>query len=439
MASVIRGRILVVDDHVQMGGLLADQLGDAGYLVEVADGGGAAVRMVRAAIPDLVVTDLRMQEVDGLDVLDAVRAIDPGVPVIVMTAFGAVDTAVEAMRRGAYHYLTKPFQLREVLLFVQRALADRGLRSTGTLRRRAAERETALSSLVGSSAAMAQLHARIRMVAASSAPALITGESGSGKELVARALHAASPRRDFPFVPVGCGALDLGRLQAELFGDPAQGADRPGVFAAAHGGTLFLDEIGDMPPEAQAKLLRVIEDGEVRTGGADAPRRVDVRVMAATHQRLEDSPQIRPDLLFRLNVIQIQVPPLRDRLEDLPALVDLFIERARARTPAARARRLSPRALARLQAHSWPGNVRELENVVERFVLLSQQEEVGPEDLDGISGSVPPSPLEAAAHRVMTLHELETRYVSWVVSVCGGDEERAAELLGVPAADLPRA
>ena len=439
-------RILVVDDHVEMGRLLAEQLGDAGYRVARASGGREALKRARTELPDLVITDLRMEDVDGFDVLEGVRELDPGVPVIVMTAFGAIDTAVEAIKRGAYHYITKPFEFGEVLLFVERALADRRVQSEIEVLRRDAEQRTGLAALVGSSAAMVALHDLIRKVAPSPAPVLITGESGSGKELVARALHGSSPRASRPFVAMSCNALAEDRLQSELFGHtrgafPGGTTPRRGLFVEADGGTLFLDEISDMPAELQAKLLRVLDDGEVRAVGSDTLRRVDVRIVAATNQPLEkhvESGRFRSDLFFRLNVVRIPVPPLRERREDIPELVERFLARARARNAAARARRFSAEALNRLQAHSWPGNVRELENLVERLVILCAEEEIPPESLDPLSFGVGPSPLDAAREKVVTLRELEGQYIDWVLARCGGNKTRAAELLGIDASTIYR-
>jgi two-component system response regulator HydG len=437
-------RLLVVDDHAEMARLLADQLADAGYAVERAAGGRDALARARAELPDLVLTDLRMEEVDGFDVLDGIHELDPGVPVIVMTAFGAIETAVEAIKRGAYHYVTKPFQLKEVLLFVERALADRRLRSENAVLRRDVAERAGIAALVGTSPAMATLHALIRKLAASPAPVLITGESGTGKELVARALHASGPRAERPFVAVSCNSLAADRLLSELFGHtrgafPGAEAARRGLFVEADGGTLFLDEVGDMPAELQAKLLRVLEDGEVRAVGSDTVRRVDVRVVAATNQRLPvDSGRFRQDLFFRLNVLRIVVPPLRERREDIPALVERSIERSRARNPGARARRVSPEALRHLQAHDWPGNVRELENLVEQLVLLTPGEEIGLEDLDPGMTGVGPSPLEGAKEEIVPLRELQARYLAWAIDRCGGDEARAAEQLGLDELALRR-
>jgi two-component system response regulator HydG len=448
MGKAKGARILVVDDHVEMARLLVDQLGEAGYDVERAGGGREALKRVRAELPDLVITDLRMEEVDGFDVLQGVHEVDPDVPVIVMTAFGAIETAVDAIKRGAYHYLTKPFQLGEVLVFVERALADRRVRSENSVLRRGAERSTGATSLVGASAPMRALAELLARAAPSPAPVLITGESGSGKELVARALHDGSPRRERPFVPVNCTALPEALLESELFGHTrgafsGAAAPRRGLFVEADGGTLFLDEIGDMPAPLQAKLLRVIQDGEVRAVGSDTIRRVDVRILAATNHDLETrvaAGQFRADLFFRLNVVLVTVPPLRERREDVPALVDHFLVRARHRNHAARAQRLSREVLERLAFHRWPGNVRELENLVERLVILAPGEEITLDDLERFAPGLAsgPSPLEAAKDRMMSLRELEDAYISWIVARCNGNKTKAAEVLGIDASTIYR-
>ncbi len=448
MARRRGARILVVDDHAEMGHMLVDQLGDAGYVAECAADGREALRRVRAELPDLVITDLRMDEVDGFDVLAGVHEVDPDVPVIVMTAFGAIDTAVEAIKRGAYHYLTKPFQLGEVLVFVERALADRNVRAENDVLRRGAEEMAGGADLVGSSGPMRALRELIARVAPSPAPVLVQGESGTGKELVARALHDGSARREGSFVAVNCTALPESLLESELFGHTRgafSGATAPrrGLFVEADGGTLLLDEIGDMPPPLQAKLLRVIQDGEVRAVGSDTIRRVDVRIVAATNQDLEKrvaSGRFRSDLFFRLNVVSVTVPPLRERRDDIPALVEHFLARARGRNRAASARRVVPEVLERLAQHAWPGNVRELENLVERLVILSAGEEVGIADLERhaprlVSG---PSPLEVAQERMMSLRELEDAYIAWVVARCGGNKTRAAEVLGIDPSTIYR-
>jgi two-component system, NtrC family, response regulator HydG len=440
-------RVLVVDDHEQMGRLLADQLGDAGYRVDRAGGGKEALRKVREEVPDVVLTDLRMEDIDGFDVLEGVHEVDPATPVIVMTAFGAVDTAIEAIKRGAFHYLTKPFQLSEVLVFVERALEDRKVRSANEVLRRAVE-QSAAGSLVGSSAPMLALRELIARVAPSPAPLLITGESGTGKELVARAVHASSGRRDGPFVAVNCTALPESLLESELFGHTRgafSGATAPrrGLFVEADGGTLFLDEIGDMAPPLQARLLRVLQDGEVRAVGSDTLRRVDVRIVAATNQDLDRrvaAGQFRSDLYFRLNVVSVLAPPLRDRREDVPELVEWFVARARARNPAAKARRVSPEAVGCLAGYPWPGNVRELENVVERLVILAPGAEIRVEDVERFAPRLASGtpPFEVAQEKLVTLRELEGMYITWVVARCGGNKTRAAEILGIDVSTIHR-
>jgi two-component system response regulator HydG len=448
MAKQSGARILVVDDHGEMARLVAEQLAEAGYLVDRAGGGKEALRKIHAELPDLVITDLRMEEVDGFDVLAGVHEADGDVPVIVMTAFGAIETAVEAIKKGAYHYLTKPFRLGEVLLYVERALADRKVRNVNAALRRDVELQAGVGTMVGRSAPIRTLREIILKVAPSPAPVLITGESGTGKELVARALHRAGPRRDEPFVAVNCTALPETLLESELFGHTRgafSGATGPrrGLFVEADGGTLFLDEIGDMPPALQAKLLRVLQDGDVRPVGSDTLRRVDVRVIAATNQNLDrrvQAGQFRSDLFFRLDVVNIHVPPLRERREDVPDLVQWFLTRARRRNPAAKARCVSTAVVDRLASHSWPGNVRELENLVERLVILAPEEEIGPADIDALAPSVlaGPSPLAVAQEKLQTIRELEDAYIAWVVARCGGNKTRAAEILGIDVSTIHR-
>ncbi len=447
--SAAEARILVVDDHVEMARVLADRLRDAGHQVEIAAGGASALEAVRARPPDVVLTDLRMDDVDGMDVLHGVRAIDPGIPVLIMTAFGAIDSAIDAIKRGAYHYLTKPFQLDEVVLYVQRAIADRRLRDEHRALRRIATQRSGFSALIGRSAAMRELYDLIERIAQSSAPVLIRGESGSGKELVARALHFEGPRRERPFVAVNCTALPESLLESEIFGHVRGAftgavAQRRGLFVEADGGTLFLDEIGDMAPSLQAKLLRVLEDGQVRALGADASRRVDVRVVAATHQDLAErvrAGQFRADLYYRLDVVSLRVPPLRDRAEDVPLLVEYFLGRAHERNPGAVVKSFAPELTAALAALPWPGNVRELENVIERLVVVGRREIAGTADLEAhapqLSLGEPPV-LAGARGRMISLRQLEDEYIAWVLAQCGGSKARAAEILGIDVSTLYR-
>ncbi|WP_375769599.1 sigma-54 dependent transcriptional regulator [Archangium gephyra] len=442
------GRVLVVDDHVEMARLLADYLTDAGYTVDVATSGQEALAAVSGRVLDAVVCDLRMEQVDGFDVLAGVRKVDPTLPVLIMTAFGGVENAVEAMRRGATHYFTKPFRLDEVLLYVQRAIAERRLREENRALRQAVGDRSAFAALVGRSAPMRTLYELVERVAHSPAPVLVRGESGSGKELVARALHFEGPRKEGPFVAVNCTAIPNALLESELFGHVKgsfTGATTPrrGLFLEADGGTLFLDEIGDMAPELQAKLLRVLEDGEVRAVGADASRKVDVRVVAATHQELEvrvREGRFRQDLFYRLNVVPLLVPPLRERREDIPLLVEHFVAQSRKRNPRARLSGFSPEALATLAAAPWPGNVRELENLVERLAVVTVQETV---DLPTLQLHAPgvtvdAHPLSRAQGQLIPLRQLEGEYIAYVVAQCGGNKTKAAEILGIDVSTIHR-
>ncbi|HEY8209495.1 MAG TPA: sigma-54 dependent transcriptional regulator [Myxococcaceae bacterium] len=442
-------RVLVVDDHVEMARLLGDQLGELGYRVTTATSGGEAVDALRSAPFDVVITDLRMEKTDGFDVLQAALEVDPSLPVLIMTAFGAIDTAIEAIKRGAYHYLTKPFRLEEVRVYVERALQERRVRSEWRSLRQIAGQRSSLASMLGRGAAMQALFQLVERVRHSEAPVLIRGESGTGKELVARALHFEGPRRAGPFVPVNCTALPPTLLESELFGHvrgsfTGASAPRRGLFVEADGGTLFLDEIGDMAPELQSKLLRVLEDGEIRPVGADAPRKVDARIVAATHQDLEAhvrEGRFRADLFYRLNVVPIAVPPLRDRLEDLPLLVAHFLEQARQRTPRALLEGFTDDAMRALAVHRWPGNVRELENLVERLVVVSGSARVERAEVEAHlarSLGAAPHPLATAGKELVTLRRLEDDYIAWVVAQCGGNKTRAAEILGIDVSTIHR-
>jgi two-component system response regulator HydG len=438
--------VLIADDHVEMGRLLADKLSGEGWHAHVVDGGKAAIESLQAAIPDLVITDLRMADVDGLDVLDAARAADPDLPVIIMTAFGAIDTAIESMKRGAWHYVVKPVRLDELALHAHRAFEHRTLRRVN--RQLRVEHRLGLSALVGKSAAMRDLYALIERVALAAAPVLIRGESGSGKELVARALHDAGPRRDRPFLAINCTALPESLLESELFGH-TRGAftgatsARSGLFVEASGGTLFLDEIGDMAPALQAKLLRVVQQGEVRPVGSDESRAVDVRLIAATHQDLEQrvaDGRFRQDLFYRLDVVPITVPPLRARPDDVPTLAEHFLAAACTRNPHSPVTRVAPEVVTALSRYPWPGNVRELENLIERLVVVGTSPEVGLAELAALAPAVTGGQerFSLPRDRLATLRELEEEYIAWMIEKCGGNKTKAAELLGIDPSTLHR-
>jgi two-component system response regulator HydG len=438
--------VLIADDHIEMARLLGDKLREEGWRPRVVDSGAAAVASLETSVPDLVITDLRMAEVDGLDVLDAVRALDPEIPVIIMTAFGAIETAIEAMRRGAWHYVVKPARLDELALHANRAYEHRTLRRVN--RQLLDDSREAMSGLLGKSPVMKDLYALIERVALAAAPVLISGESGSGKELVARALHSAGPRRERPFLAINCTALPEALLESELFGH-TRGAftgatsARAGLFVEASGGTLFLDEIGDMAPPLQAKLLRVVQQGEVRPVGSDESREVDVRVIAATHQDLEarvSDGRFRQDLYYRLNVVPINVPPLRERLDDIPMLVDHFLHAARTRNPHSPVVRFAPDIITALSRYPWPGNVRELENLIERLVVVGTTPELTGAELAVLAPSIFGSQerFSLPRERLSTLREVEEEYIAWVIEKCGGNKTRAAEVLGIDPSTLHR-
>ncbi|NOK38077.1 sigma-54-dependent Fis family transcriptional regulator, partial [Corallococcus exercitus] len=367
-------RILVIEDEPIIRTELRRLLTRAGH--DVAEAGAVPEAAAEHALDafDLVISDLRLPGPPGTDII----ALCPGVPVLIMTSFATVKSAVDAMKLGAVDYIAKPFDHDELLLQVERVLREGRLTRQNAALKREVEQTWSPGGMVGSSPAMRDVFERVRKVAPSAATVLVLGESGTGKELVARAVHAQSQRAEGPLIAVNCAAIPEGLLESELFGHEkgaftgAQAA-HAGLVEAAHGGTLFLDEIGELPAPAQARLLRMLQDGEVRRVGATRSRKVDVRILAATHRDLPRRVQeglFRQDLYFRLRVVEIRLPPLRERGEDVPALAKHLLERASrrmGRPPAS----LSPDALAAIAQHSWPGNVRELENAIERAVILA--------------------------------------------------------------------
>jgi two-component system, NtrC family, response regulator HydG len=440
-------RVLVVDDNLEMASTISDYLRSQGFDAEAVSGGGEGIARFAAAPADAVLTDLRMHDVDGMDVLEGVKRIDHETPVVIMTAFGAVDSAVEDIRRGAYHYVTKPFKMDVVRVLLERACAERSLRSENARLRRAVEDRFSFASLVGKSPSMQELYSLIERVADVTLPVLIMGETGTGKELVARAIHALGPRAKASFVAVNCAALPEALLESELFGH-ARGAftgatqPRRGLFVEADGGTLLLDEIGDMPVPLQAKLLRILESGEIRAVGSDTVRRCDVRVVAATHRVLEDlvrEGKFREDLYYRLRVVTLRLAPLRERREDVPLLLDHFLARARRQAPESRADEFTPEALTLLSQHSWPGNVRELEHLVQNLVVTGTGGLIEGDAvrtlLREVSGD---HPLDRARRGLWSLRELEQEYIAWVLEHTGGNKTRASEILGIDPSTLYR-
>jgi len=433
-------RVLVVDDDADMSAMLARHLQGKDMSVEAATGGRAALAALAAASFDVVVTDLVMDDVGGLDVLAAAGRCEPAPRVILMTAFGTLETAIEAMRRGAYDYLTKPFKLAEVTMAVRRALDDHRLRRENERLRAVVERHQGLDRILGGSKIMVEAVNQIRAVAGSESSVLLLGESGTGKELAARAIHWASPRRGERFVAVNCAAVPEALLESELFGHEKgafTGADRrrDGLFAAASGGTLFLDEIGDMPLPTQAKLLRVLQDRAVRPLGGTTSVQLDLRIVAATNKDLPAmvrEARFREDLYYRLAVIPIRLPSLRERPEDIMPIAEHCLRETAARLGKS-IQGFAATAVEWMEHHAWPGNVRELENVVERAVVLARGTRITRADL-GIEFTLDQtnSPLRP------TLAALEGQYVRRVLDDVRGDKVAAAKILGVSVRTLQR-
>jgi DNA-binding NtrC family response regulator len=434
--------VLVVDDDASMRDAVAEVLSVNGYRAEpCADAADALERLQDHAV-DAVITDLRMPGMKGEALLAEVRHAFPAVPVIAITAFGSVPDAMAVVRAGASDYLEKPFKTQALLDSLGRALRDSEPRREQA--RLVREQGEHVEGIVGSGPAMRALFGRIARVALSPAPVLITGESGTGKELVTHAVHRASGRR--ALLAVNCGAIPDQLLESELFGHvkgafTGATAEKQGLFHAADGGTLFLDEIGEMPLALQPKLLRAIETGEVRRVGDVQARKLEVRIVAATHRDLAvevEEGRFREDLYWRLRVLHLEVPPLRERASDIPLLIDAFLRRAG--RPEVRGKRLSPEAVALLCEYSWPGNVRELLNTLESMVVFSPADEIGveqlPAEIQRATGNR--RVIRSAAERGLSLAELERDYIFEVLQRAGGNKSRAAEILGIPRRTLYR-
>ena len=439
----MRGRLLVVDDEEPQRLMLSNILTRAGFEVTTAADGNRALEQLRARGFDLILTDQRMPVMDGLELLDRARRIHPEIPIVLMTAFGTVSTAVEAMKRGAADYLTKPFERDELLVVVEKSIRQRRLEDEVVSLRGALRDRYRLDNLIGGSEAMQQVFALIERVSSTDVPVLIGGESGTGKELVARATHQNSGRAGGPFVALNCAAVPETLLESEFFGHERgafTGATRAhaGRFEQADGGTLFLDEIGAMRVDLQAKLLRAIQDGEIQRLGSTSVRKVDVRIVSASCEDLEQAIRnrtFREDLYYRLNVVPIQLPPLRERLEDLPLLVDHFISRASEKFGRGEIS-VEPEVLDRLQRHVWPGNVRELENCIERMIVLTRAERLTIDDVPSGVGR----PGEATSANVdgfdlpadgVSLPGLERHLIQLALRRTRGSLGPAARLLGI--------
>jgi DNA-binding NtrC family response regulator len=441
------GRILVVEDDREMSRFLEQLLSEEGYAVELAHDGPAALEIFQQRQFDLIISDLMMPRMKGTELIRRLKENHFQVPVLVITAFGTIESAVEAMKAGALHYITKPFRTDEFLIHVQRALENHRLHNELDRLRTEVRGRYQFENLIGQSDKMQKVFDIIARVSDLAANVLILGESGTGKEMIAKAIHVHGARAQGPFVPLNCAAIPETLLESELFGY-VRGAftdarkDRPGLFQEAGGGVLFLDEISELTLPLQAKLLRILEDKSVRPLGSNKTIEVDVQLLSASNRDLAQLVQagaFRHDLYYRLNVIRLELPPLRERPEDIPLLVDYFVQKFAKNTKRA-VNGIEKAALAALMRYNWPGNVRELEHVIERAVLLGNQPMIGLQDFPAYGTVDKPAgaPLTAAVARGYTLRELEREYIQRVLEDANGNKTEAAKILGVDRTTLYR-
>jgi len=435
--------ILIVDDEKNYLIVLEALLGPEGYETVTAENAREALRLIREFDLDLVITDMKMPGMSGMELLEASKMIKPELPIIMMTAYGTIELAVEAMKKDAYDYITKPFQNKELKLTVKKALENYRLVKEIRLLTEALSDRYRFGNIIGKSKPMLEIYDMIGKVAQSKASVLITGPSGTGKELIAKAIHYNSPRKDRPFISINCGALTETLLESELFGHEKGSftgatAMKKGRFEIADGGTLFLDEVGEMTPPLQVKLLRVLQEMEFERVGGTRTIKVDVRVLSASNRNIKEevtNDQFREDLFYRLNVMNIEVPPLHGRIEDVPLLVKHFIEKY-IEDGQKNEIELAPEAWKALYNYHWPGNVRELENVVERAVVLNSGGVISVEDLPAeITGKQE----ELSVHRFIppnaplqkTLEQIEEKMIKRALTLCNNVQSHAATMLGI--------
>jgi len=442
-------RILVVDDEVSILNTLEILLRREGFEVSVAKSGREALERFEESPPDVVLTDIRMPGVTGLDLLAQIRERDPETPVILMTAQASLQSAVQAVNQGAFYYLQKPFVNGELVALCRRAAETRELkRENRALRREIRRRDRSSAPRpVGRNRRFMEVLKLAETVAPTDSTVLITGESGTGKEILARYIHTLSEREGGPFVSINCGALPETLLESELFGH-VKGAftgavrDKVGLLVAAKGGTFFLDEVGEMSPALQVKMLRALQEREVVPVGATEPVPIDVRIIAATNRDLEQEIRrgtFRSDLYYRLNVITLHLPPLRERRDDIPLLTEHFLRVLAERTGAPQPLKVSSEAMEALQSYDWPGNVRELENALERAAVLCQGDVLTPAELPARVVERQPEPLVSEKPPANpTLEVIERAYIYWVLKAEGGNKARAAEVLGIDPSTLYR-
>jgi two-component system response regulator AtoC len=442
------GRILLVDDDPAMTEALAQALPQKGYEATTRGSADEALQLLESEDFDVVVTDLHMKGMNGLELCARIVANRPDIPVVVITAFGSLESAIEAIRAGAYDFVTKPFETKTLTLALDRAVQHRTLRHEVRRLREQIDRARPVPDLIGESAALRPVRDLIDRLGDSDASVLVTGESGTGKEVVARALHNTGRRRTGAFIAVNCAALPEALLESELFGHTRGAftdakAPRTGLFVQAHGGTLFLDEIGDMPASLQVKLLRALQERRIRPIGADSETPVDVRLVCATNRDLEtaiEERRFREDLYFRINVVQVALPPLRVRGNDILLLAQTFLGRFATQAQKS-VQGLSPAAAEKLMAYPWPGNVRELQNAIERAVALTRFEEISADDLPDRIRNYRASQLLVEGQdpsELVPLEEVERRYVLRVLEAMGGRRSDAARVLGIDRKTLYR-
>lgn len=439
-------KVLVVDDDLEMCGLLSDVLKGEGFSATRTGDSLEASKILKREEFDVIVTDLKMKGLKGLDLLEEAKSVAPMTPVIIITAFGTIESAIKAMKMGAYDYITKPFQMDELVLTVKKALENRLLKKEVVRLKKEVESRYHFHHLIGKSPSMLKIYDLIERISDTSSNVLITGESGTGKELVAKAIHYNGVRKEGPFIPVNCAAIPEPLLESELFGYKKGAftdakADKKGLIFEADEGTLFLDEITEMPPTLQAKLLRVIEEKEVRPLGDTNSYPIDVRIISSSNRDVGSFIQqgrFREDLYYRLKVIDIELPPLRERREDIPLLVQHFIHRFNQELKKGISG-VSEDAVKILLNYSWPGNIRELENVIQRAITLSQHEAILPGDLPiSMAQEMEENLVEKGLRERYTLDQLEKEYIRKVLIEVGGNKSKAAEILGLDRKTLYR-
>ena len=440
------GKILVVDDEKSMCDFMEIMLSKEGYEVETTVSGSEAIQRTSSSEYDLIIADLMMPEMSGLELLKKIKKGRPGQDMIVMTAFASVDTAIEAMREGALDYITKPFKVDEIKLVIEKSVSRQKLTEENSRLKQQLKKDFSFSNFIGQSDGIVKLKKLAAKVSAIDSTVLVRGESGTGKDLIAKAIHAASGRASGPFVTINCAALPETLLESELFGykkGAFTGAikDKDGLFKMAHGGTFFLDEVGNTSPAIQVKLLRVLEDKIITPVGDTRPIEVDVRLIAATNADLEEDVKggkFRSDLFYRLNVIPLHIPALRERPDDLQLLADHFIRKYCKRNKVD-PKTLSQGALEALNKYNWPGNVRELENCIERAVLFSRGDEIDVDDFPTkIVEGTPQAIVSSEAPETPTLESIEKAYIYYIMNQAKGKKAKAAKLLGIDNSTLYR-